>query len=146
MVTSVLAALLLLGIPAAGLAENQPRSRHKWWQDDAVKAELGLSEKQSSDVEAVFQASLPRMREFKRRLEALEDELSRTIRERTADEAAVAALIDRVEAARSELSKERTLMLYRMHRLLTPEQNAKLKAMSERRKRERERDSGGRQP
>jgi Spy/CpxP family protein refolding chaperone len=128
-------ALGTVAAPAAG--ESQSPGRNKWWQDAQVKLELGLSEEQSADVEATFQASLPKMRAQKRQLEALEDDLSRMIKERQADELVLGALIDRVEAARSELSKERTLMLYRMHRILTPEQNTKLKAMNDRRSRER---------
>lgn len=139
MLMRVLAALLAFFTTAvAGSADPQARNRHKWWQDEKVKLELALTEQQSADVEATFQASLPKLRDYKRELEALEEELSKTIRERTAAEAVVAQLIDRVEAARSELSKERTLMLYRIHGILTPEQNVRLKEMNERRARERD--------
>ena len=36
---------------------------------------------------------------------------------------------DRLEAARNELSRTRTLMLFRIRRVLTDEQNLKIKAM-----------------
>ena len=36
---------------------------------------------------------------------------------------------ERVEAARAELSRTRTLQLFRMRRVLTDEQNAKIKEM-----------------
>jgi Spy/CpxP family protein refolding chaperone len=45
-----------------------------------------------------------------------------------ADEPSVKAQLDRVEAARSEANKARVLMLYRMNKLLTQEQRAKLDA------------------
>jgi Spy/CpxP family protein refolding chaperone len=134
----LLAALVaMLAWPTWVTAESQG-ARRKWWQDDEVKLELALTEQQSAEVESIFQASLPRLREQKRELDALEDDLSRMVRERTAEEAVVAQLIDRVEAARSVLSKERTLMLYRMHRILTREQSEKLKKMTDRRSRDRE--------
>ena len=51
-----------------------------------------------------------------------------------AEEWEVALQIDKVEAARSALSKTRTLMLYRMHKTLTAGQIEALHAMWERRR------------
>lgn len=130
----VLLALFLL--PAARI-EGQDQQRRKWWLDDKLKAELGLSAQQSADVEATFQSAIPRLKAYKEQLDALEAELSRLIRERVADESTVAAQVDKVEATRTELSKARTLMLYRMHRILSPEQNARLQEMHDRWQKER---------
>jgi Spy/CpxP family protein refolding chaperone len=138
MVMRAAAALLLLLLPvAAGGTQGQ---RQKWWQDEKMKAELALTDDQSAEVESIFQASRPKLQESKRHLESLEEELSEMVRARVADEVEVSQLVDRVEAARSELSKERTLMLYRMHRILTPEQNAKLKEIYDRRRSREGRD------
>ena len=60
--------------------------------------------------------------------EKQEAALSRLLAESSDNEAIVVRTIDRVEAARSALAKTRTLMLYRMHRLLSPEQRRKLGA------------------
>jgi Spy/CpxP family protein refolding chaperone len=138
MPTRVLTCLLaLLLVAAAAAAQEQQPPRHKWWQDDKIKADLGLTDQQTSEVEAVFQGSLPKLRASKQQLDGLEADLSRLIRERTADESVVAQQIDRVEAARSELNKTRTLMLYRIHRVLTPEQNAKLQVLHDQMERDR---------
>jgi Spy/CpxP family protein refolding chaperone len=51
------------------------------------------------------------------------------ISDSTSDEAKVLQTADRVEVTRTELSKTRTLMLFRMRRILTDEQNVKLKAL-----------------
>jgi Spy/CpxP family protein refolding chaperone len=106
--------------------------RHKWWQDERFRTELALTPQQQHDVEEIFQSSIPRLRQLKDQLDDLEKNLSKTIRERTADDATIAAEVDRVEATRSELNKARTLMLYRMHRVLTADQNDKLRAMLDR--------------
>ena len=37
--------------------------------------------------------------------------------------------VDMVENARSSLGRTRTLMIYRMHRILTPEQRVKMNAL-----------------
>lgn len=135
--TCLLGLLIVVTVAASAAAQEQQQPRHKWWQDDRVKADLGLTDQQSSDVEAVFQAALPKLRAGKKQLDDLEADLSRLIRERSADEAAVGQQIDRVEAARSELNKTRTLMLFHMHRILTPEQNTRLQALHDQMERDR---------
>ena len=127
-------AVVLVGSPLSATAQQQ---RWKWWQDEKSRIEIGLTEEQSAAVEEVFQGALPKLKAGKAELDVLESDLSRMIRERTADESLVAAQIDKVEAARAELSKTRTLMLYRMHRILTPEQNTKVQAIHDRWQKER---------
>ncbi len=46
----------------------------------------------------------------------------------TTNESAVVQAVEKVEAARSSLSRTFTMMQYRMFRLLTPEQRAKVQA------------------
>ena len=106
-------------------------SRRPWWIDDTARAELGITDQQSASIDQVWQKSLPTLREARQRLDKLEDVLSQMIVD-AADEEAVVAQIERVESARAEGNKARTLMLYRMNRLLTPDQRVKLKAMHER--------------
>jgi Spy/CpxP family protein refolding chaperone len=132
--------LVVLAVTATVWTQNRPR---KWWQDEATMALLLMSEQQSTDVEEIFQATWTRLSELKKTLDALEDGLSAMIRERR-DEAVVAAKLDEVEDARSALNKARTLMLYRMHRVLTPEQDAKLKELFDKWERERRGRSGER--
>lgn len=107
----------------------------KWWIDPQLRAELGITDQQSAAVEQVWQKSLAKRAETRDRLQQLEAVLEKMILE-AADEAAVTAQLDRVELARSEASKARVLLLYRMHKLLTQDQRAKLdakvKAMRER--------------
>jgi Spy/CpxP family protein refolding chaperone len=141
LIGSLLALAASAGSAAAGAHDQQPndRNRHKWWQDPKLRAELNLTDVQAREVEEIFQSAVPRLRSLKQQLDQLEADLSRMIRERTADESTVAQQVDRVEATRSELSKARTLMLYRMHRILTADQNAKLKTMHDRERRDRDR-------
>jgi Spy/CpxP family protein refolding chaperone len=120
----------------------------KWWIDPQLRAELGITDQQSSTVDKVWQKSLPKLREARERLVKLEDALAQLLARDGDDEAAIAAQIDRVETVRSEGNKARTLMIYRMHRVLTVEQRAKVKAMMERRddRRDDRRDGGKRSP
>lgn len=118
--------IVLVAAPAA------PQDRHKWWADERSRQEIGLSTEQAARAEEIFQASLPRLRELKSELDTLEAELNALIRENKADESVVASKIDGVEHVRSEMSKTRVLMLYRIHRLLTGEQQERFKAMMDR--------------
>src|SRR5438128_5898749 len=74
----------------------------KWWIDPKLRSELVITDQQSAAVDAVWQKSLPALRELREKLEKLETALS-TMTE-TADEPAVMAQIERVETTRAELN------------------------------------------
>lgn len=129
-------------IPAVAAAfvvavEAEQGPPHKWWQSEEYQRALGLTAEQSARIEQIFQTTLPKLRESKEALDRLEAQLAQAIRQDNPDEAEVARLIDRVETARSELSKIRALMLFRMHRVLTPEQRDQLRRLHDRRDRRR---------
>ena len=120
--------VVAVGATVSAAAEaTQERRGAKWWQDARYKHELNLTVEQSTRLEEIFQASVPRFRELKQELDVAEKSLSRMISEATVDETTVAQQVDRVEAARSALGKARMLMLYRMHRVLTVDQRERLK-------------------
>ena len=79
---------------------------------------------------------LPTLRANKSELDKQEKTLNQLLSNAASSEPTVAQAIDRVEAARSALSRTRTLMLYRMYRLLSPEQRAKVQAYYERKAQE----------
>ena len=111
-------------------APVRPEGRpYKFWVDG--RAELGINDQQAASIEQIWQTSLPKLHGKREELDQLEGVLSKMILDGS-DESAVSAQIDKVESARSELNKARTLMLYRMNRQLTPEQRTKLKAMHDR--------------
>jgi Spy/CpxP family protein refolding chaperone len=142
--------LVLLLLPAVASAQGAPSDsraeRHKWWLSDDVKSEVGLTVPQSQELEAIFQSILPRLRASWEELDRLEQEVSRLMTDGSTDEGRISVAIDRAETARASLNKTRTLMLFRMYRVLTPDQRVKLKSFHERRERERRSraDSGSR--
>lgn len=137
----VAVAALLLSVVAPAVAGQG--GKFKWWQSDRFVQELGLTKDQSRQIEEVFQASWPALQAAKADLDRLETELSRMIAEGTTSEAMVLHLIDKVEASRSAMGRTRSLMLYRMHRLLSAEQRVKLKALYETMEREKSRHGSG---
>jgi Spy/CpxP family protein refolding chaperone len=117
---------LILGVFSSLEASAQG---FKWWQEESLKTELGLTPDQVTRLEAVFQDLLPRMTTEKDELDRLEKQLSEVIRYSNVGEAEVMRQVQVVEAARSALGKTRTLMIYRLYRGLTPEQRLKMKAL-----------------
>lgn len=115
--------------PAAG-APQQPRPR--FWTDPKLRQELGITDQQSAAIEEIFSKSIQSLRDARKELDQLEAVLSRTIQENTADVFFVTQLVDKVEAARSTYNKTRTVMLYRMNLVLSPDQRVKVKAMNDR--------------
>lgn len=122
----------LLGWPDEAAAQG-----FKWWQNDQFKQELALTTEQVTRLEEVFQALQPTLKTQKETLDHLEAKLSKILNDEHADEAMVLQALERVEAARGELSKSRTLMSFRMRRILTADQNVKMKALHEQWERER---------
>lgn len=103
----------------------------KWWQTERFQKELKLTAEQTTRIEGIFQASAPLMRAQKEAVDRREEKLSKVIADPKSDEPTVIQAADRLEMARNELSRTRTLMLFRIRRVLNDEQNAKLVAMHE---------------
>ena len=118
----------------------------KWWHSDRFQKELKLLPEQITRIEGIFQTSEPLLRAQKDAVDRREEKLSKVISDPKSDEAAVIQATDRLELARNEMTRTRTLMLFRIRRVLNDEQLVKLNAMhahdrSERERRERERKS-----
>ena len=108
-------------------SKPEERERWKWWLYD--RAELAITDQQSSAINQIFESTIPKLRETRQELDRAEEELSRTIKEHKVDVAVLSGQLDRVESARSLYNKTRVLMLYRMHLLLTADQRLKLEAL-----------------
>ena len=128
---------LMLSLVSLTWAAPLQAQGFKWWQHDRFQKGLSLSPDQITRLEEVFQAASPTLRAQKRVLDKLEDELAKMVREARVEEREVEAFVVRVEAARAELSKTRTLMFFRMHRILSTEQNDKLDELFEQIEKER---------
>jgi Spy/CpxP family protein refolding chaperone len=119
-----------------GGKDGKPDQGHqpppKWWIDPQLRQQLTITDSQSKAIDEIWQKSAPPLFEGWHRLDSLESTLSQMIQD-GAEEAAVVAQIQKVETTRAELNKGRTLMLYRMNKLLSPDQRAKVKALREHR-------------
>ena len=118
---------------------RQGRDRWKWWLYD--RAELGITDRQSAEIDKIFEETIPPQRAKREELERMEAALATLTTENKADVATVAQQVDRVENLRAEISKTRTVMLYRINLLLSPDQRTKVKALIEKRDAERRKNN-----
>ena len=126
--------------PASLGVGPRPRRASSGGRTSGSSASWSLSAEQIERLEAIYQSTGPTMRAQKAALDKLQADLSKVVADGTADEAAAAEVIGRVEAARVGLGRTRAVMLYRMRRILTSDQHVKLKVLFD----ERERDRHGR--
>lgn len=108
------------------------------------REELGITDKQSAEIDKIFEETVPGQRAKREEIERLEPVLAKLTKEATADVATIAQQVDRIETLRAEMNKTRTIMLYRINLLLNPEQRAKVKALYDKRDAERRRNDSSR--
>ena len=128
----LLAACVLLSLAVIPAVARQQGPPPRWWKTDAIVKELGLTLDQTARIDKIFESTFPELRQDREELEQLEAKLSRMIQDDRVDEATLARQIDRVETARANGNKTRSLMLMRMHRVLTADQRLRLQEISKR--------------
>ena len=111
----------------------QDQNRWKWWINPDSRKEIGINETQSAKIDKIFEEMFPAQRAKWRELQQLEPEVAKLLKERVADVATVQQQVERMERLDAERRMLRTVMLYRMNLVLTPEQRLKLEAYNKRR-------------
>ena len=134
--------LICLGLSLMVLVAAQPAlaQNFKWWQTERFQKELKLAPEQITRIEGIFQASEPLLRAQKQAVDRREEKLSKVISDPKSDEPSVIQATDRLELARNEVTRTRTLMLFRIRRVLNDEQLLKLNVMHQHDRGERERN------
>jgi Spy/CpxP family protein refolding chaperone len=122
--------VLLASIVAAAsdvVAQPQPPRRGKWWQAEDVQRQLGLTAAQVDSLEKIFQEKLQDRIRLRQELDVLQAQWNEALVQGAVDDTEAGKMIDRLERARMNRNKARTLVLLQMYRVLTPEQVAKLR-------------------
>lgn len=115
--------------------------RRPWWKNPRDMAEIGLTSTQSEEIDRIFHAELEKMKAMRAEVNELERGVDAAMRANTADISAFARQVEQVERKRAELNRARTVMLYRMRRVLNAEQNVKFQAFYDRETARRKRDA-----
>jgi len=118
------------GAPTVGA--ERPSGRKPWWSDEASKKELGLTPDQAKTLDQIFTSTKDELSGYYEAMKREDKELQRLIDESKVEQWVVLRQIEKVETQRSSLNKLRTMTLYRMHRVLTPEQRVTLEKIRDR--------------
>ncbi len=127
MKTEVVVSLVLVAF-AAGSTRAEATPRVQWWLNGRVQRHLELSNDQVRALDAIYSNSLPGRRALRERLDRAHVELDRAIQQ--ADDARAMALAVRLADAQSARDKARTLMVWRMYKVLLPAQRRQLPTIS----------------
>jgi hypothetical protein len=122
---------LVMGLAWADVSATQAQPQFIWWRSDEFKKELALSADQVARIDKIFESTRPELRQEMDELTKYDQKLQRLV-ETSTDEALLARQIDRVETARANLNKTRSLMIARMRLVLNPDQRVRLKSLYER--------------
>ena len=117
--------------------------RWKWWLHPDTRKELRLTDQQSKKINEVWESTAPQLREKWHELEQFEESLAKTLKEYTAPVPVVQQQVEKIEKLRADNNATRTVMIYRMHLLLTPDQRIKVDEMRKRMDEERKRQNQG---
>jgi len=127
--------------PASADQDGPPR--WKWWLHPDTRKELKLSDQQSKKINEVWESTAPQLREKWHELEQFEESLAKTLKEYTAPVPVVQQQVEKIEKLRADNNATRTVMIYRMHLLLSPDQRVKVDEMRKRMDEERKRQNQG---
>ena len=130
--------------PAGKQDGRRDHDRRPWWKNPRDIAEIGLTADQSSQIDRIFRSEIEKMKLMRHRINELERGVDAAMRANTADIEAFARQVEQVEHKRAELNKARTVMLYRMRRVLDADQNVKFQALYDRREADRKKQDSER--
>jgi Spy/CpxP family protein refolding chaperone len=118
---------------------SSPRPPSRWWTTEKYRQELRLTAEQSAEIERIVQGSMSRLKGDKEDLDQAQNDFRQLMERSSASERDLLKAAERLEMARFSISKERTMMLVRIHSVLTPEQRRGLDAIAKRHEAERNR-------
>jgi len=125
--------------PAAGQTgpRQQPSAEQflgwDWWTDEAVKKEMKLSDSVVRSITQIFNRNVQNLKPLYEEYVKQSAETDQMYRERTVDVSIFEMQVIRVESLRSKLNEARTVMLYRINKMLDPAQIQKLREIRDRR-------------
>ena len=122
----VLMAVFVL-LPSTLMAQEMMHG--KWWLNKTLTEKMQLSDSERNTLEEKYMESRRKMIDLKSKMEKQQLELDILLNQADADKAQIIAQFDRLENARSELSKERFRLLIEIRDILGPERYQELKEM-----------------
>jgi Spy/CpxP family protein refolding chaperone len=106
---------------------SKAKTAHKWWRVPEMRAKFGITDAQSAELDGIYHSFYGALKSGTTEVERYQRDVSQIMADNASTEPDVLHAIDKLETAKARLSRTRSLMLYRMYRVLTPEQRVKVK-------------------
>jgi Spy/CpxP family protein refolding chaperone len=112
-------------------AEAAAKAKAKWWRSPELRAEFAITDAQSAELDRIFHSFYASLKSGMADVDRYHKDVSKMMAEGSSSEVDVLHAIDKLEAAKASLARTRMLMLYRMYRVLSPDQRIKVKRYHE---------------
>lgn len=112
-------------------ADAAAKAKAKWWRAPELRAEFAITDAQSTELDRIFHSFYAALKSGMADVDRYHKDVSKIMAEGSSSEVDVLHAIDKLEAAKASLARTRMLMLYRMYRVLSPEQRVKVKRYQE---------------
>ena len=112
-------------------AEAAAKAKAKWWRNPELRAEFAITDAQSTELDRIFHSFYASLKSGTADVDRYHKDVSKMMAEGSSSEVDVLHAIDKLEAAKASLARTRMLMLYRMYRVLSPDQRIKVKRYHE---------------
>jgi Spy/CpxP family protein refolding chaperone len=112
-------------------AEAAAKAKAKWWRSPELRAEFAITDAQSTELDRIFHSFYASLKSGMADVDRYHKDVSKIMAEGSSSEVDVLHAIDKLEAAKASLARTRMLMLYRMYRVLSPDQRIKVKRYQE---------------
>jgi Spy/CpxP family protein refolding chaperone len=112
-------------------ADAAAKAKAKWWRNPELRAEFAITDAQSTELDRIYHSFYASLKSGMADVDRYHKDVSRIMAEGSSSEVDVLHAIDKLEAAKASLARTRMLMLYRMYRVLSPDQRIKVKRYHE---------------
>lgn len=109
----------------------EAKAKTKWWLSPELRAEFAITDAQSAEIDRIYHTFYASLKSGMGDVDRYHKDVSKIMAEGSSSEVDVLHAIDKLETAKATLTKTRMLMLYRMYRVLSPEQRLKVKRYQE---------------
>lgn len=96
--------------------------KYKWWKNEKIVDEMGLSEEQVRSIEKIFKSYKEQIVEYQRELNKKESELAKKLKNPDCSREEVLDITDDIEDIRASLTRIKVEMLLSVKSVLTPKQ------------------------
>jgi len=136
--------ILLVSITASAIAQEAkevkpaPPLRFKWWTNEKIIRDVGLTPEQVRRIEAIWTELKPLLEDLGSEITKQENELKALLDGEKVIEKTVENCIDRLYRSRADMEKNKLRLRYRIRDILTPEQRTQVHEMGRKYHRDRE--------